>query len=149
MQFTAQSLNSGYFAMAEQLDLCDIEKVATKMGVTNASTGQPVDVNTQFSIIGSSNVVADRDGRRLRDGREQRHLLPAEGDRPRHSTRTARRSPRRRDACTQVLDPKVAATAAYALQGVMKAAAPARRPTRTTARRCSERPVRTRRTTRG
>ena len=32
-----QSLNTGFFAMAEKLDLCDIQKVATKMGVTRGN----------------------------------------------------------------------------------------------------------------
>ncbi|MEB3090087.1 hypothetical protein, partial [Parvimonas sp. M20] len=36
MDFTKYSLNSGFFAMAEKLDLCDIQKVATKMGVTRS-----------------------------------------------------------------------------------------------------------------
>src|SRR3546814_8843417 len=33
MSFTAQALNSGFVAMAAQLDLCDIGKVAARMGV--------------------------------------------------------------------------------------------------------------------
>jgi membrane peptidoglycan carboxypeptidase len=119
MTFTAQSLNSGYFAMAEQLDLCDIEKVATKMGVTNASTGQPVDVNTQFSIIGSSNVSPiAMAGAYATVANNGIYCQPKAIDRVVDSDGAEITPPAR--ACTQVLDPKVAATAAYALQGVMQ-----------------------------
>lgn len=119
MQFTAQSLNSGYFAMAEQLDLCDIEKVATKMGVTNASTRQPVDVNTQFSIIGSSNVSPiAMAGAYATVANNGIYCQPKAIDRVVDSDGVEITPPAR--TCTQVLDPKVAATAAYALEGVMQ-----------------------------
>lgn len=119
MQFTAQSLNSGFFAMAEQLDLCDIEKVATRMGVTNASTGDPVEVNTQFSVIGSSNVspiaMASAYATVANNGV---YCQPKAIDRVVDSEGVDITPPAR--TCTQVLDPKVAATAAYALGGVMQ-----------------------------
>ncbi|WES64720.1 transglycosylase domain-containing protein [Microbacter sp. GSS18] len=117
MQFTRDSLNTGYFAMAEQLDLCDIKKVATKMGVTQGN-GDEVDMRTLSSIIGTNSVspvsmaaayatVANngiycepRAIERVTDSEGNEWTLPE------------------RD-CTQVLDPAVAATAAYALQGVM------------------------------
>ncbi len=119
MQFTAQSLNSGYFAMAEQLDLCDIEKVATRMGVTNASSGAPVDVNTQFSIIGSSNVSPiAMAGAYATVANNGIYCQPKAIDRVLDSDGAEMTPPAR--ACTQVIDPKVAATAAYALQGVMQ-----------------------------
>ncbi len=121
MRFTRDSLNSGFLAMAEKLDLCDIAKVVEKMGVTtfDIATGDAVPIQMQYApnVIGSSNVsplamasayatvanngircepkaidkVVDRDGREF--------------------------APQR--TCTQVLDPGIAATAAYALQGVM------------------------------
>jgi membrane peptidoglycan carboxypeptidase len=119
MQFTAQSLNSGFLAMAEKLDLCDIAKDAKKMGVTLA-TGEDVTMPVANSVIGSDAVspiamagafatvanngiycqpqaidrVSDADGNDLPD------KVPSR-------------------SCTQVLDPAVAATAAYALKGVM------------------------------
>ena len=119
MQFTAQSLNSGFFAMAEQLDLCDIEKVATRMGVTNAKTGEPVEVNNQFSIIGSSNVSPlAMAGAYATVANNGIYCQPKAIDRVVDSDGAEMAPPAR--ACTQVIDPKVAATAAYALEGVMQ-----------------------------
>lgn len=120
MQFTAQSLNSGYLAMAEKLDLCDIGKVATKMGVIDTYHDAPVAMSNASEIIGSDAVsplamagayatvanngiycqpqaidkVLDSDGNELPDKKPQR-------------------------TCSQVITPQVAATAAYALKGVM------------------------------
>ncbi|GAA5033075.1 transglycosylase domain-containing protein [Microbacterium fluvii] len=117
MQFTRDSLNSGYFAMAQELDLCDIEKVAAKMGVTRGN-GDPVEVNYQFDIIGSNNVtpiaMAAAYGTVANNGvyctpRAIDKVLDADGEKmdlPEAS-------------CTRVLDEDVAATAAYALKGVM------------------------------
>ncbi len=119
MQFTAQSLNSGFFAMAEQLDLCDIEKVATRMGVTNAQYGTPVEVNTQFSIIGSSNVSPiAMAGAYATVANNGIYCQPKAIDRVVDSDGTEMTPPAR--TCTQVIDPKVAATAAFALGGVMQ-----------------------------
>jgi membrane peptidoglycan carboxypeptidase len=119
MQFTAQSLNSGFFAMAEELDLCDIENVATKMGVTNAQYGTPVEVNTQFSIIGSSNVSPiAMAGAYATVANNGIYCQPKAIDRVVDSEGAEMTPPAR--TCTQVIDPKVAATAAYALEGVMQ-----------------------------
>ncbi|MFD4957627.1 transglycosylase domain-containing protein [Microbacterium sp. NPDC058389] len=119
MQFTAQSLNSGYLGMAEQLDLCDIEDVAARLGVTRGD-GTPVDIDGAAAIIGTNNIapvalaaayaaianngvycipraierVVDADGTEL----------PVPGDR-----------------CTQAVSPGVAAAADFALQGVTRA----------------------------
>ncbi len=118
MQFTAQSLNSGYLGMAEQLDLCDIEEVAARLGVTRGD-GSPIDVDGAAAIIGTNNIapvalaaayatianngvycvprvierVVDADGTEL----------PVPGDR-----------------CHQAVSPGVAAAAAFALQGVTR-----------------------------
>ena len=99
---------------------------------------------TQFSVIGSNRGVAAGDGRRLRDRRQQRRLLPAEGDRPGHSMRTATRSHPPQTTCTQVIDPKVAATAAYALEGVMDSGGTGSRANPYDGTRSSARPERTR-----
>ena len=89
MQFTAASLNTGFFAMAEKLDLCDIENVATKMGVRQ---GNGDEVDDGHPLLGHrlERRLAARHGRGVRDGREQRNLLPAQGDRPRHRRRRQR-----------------------------------------------------------
>ena len=119
MQFTAQSLNSGYFAMAEQLDLCDIQKVATKMGVTLADSGDPVNMNTQFSVIGSNNVSPmAMAGAYATVANNGVYCQPRAIDRVTDSDGNEIAPPQ--TTCTQVLDPGVAATAAYALQGVMR-----------------------------
>ena len=118
MQFTAQSLNSGFLGMAEQLDLCDIENVAARMGVTRGS-GEPVDIDGAASIIGTNNIApvalaaayatvanngvycVPRVIERVvnADGVE----LPVPGDR-----------------CSRDIGPEVAAATAFALQGVMR-----------------------------
>ncbi|MFK4834683.1 transglycosylase domain-containing protein [Microbacterium sp. ZW T2_14] len=117
LQFTAQSLNSGFLGMAEKLDLCDIEDVATRMGVTRGD-GSRVDVDGAAAIIGTNSIapvamasafatVANNGVRCVprviervvnADGME----LPVPGDR-----------------CSQVISPEVAAATAFALQGVM------------------------------
>ncbi|GAA1943950.1 transglycosylase domain-containing protein [Microbacterium aquimaris] len=118
MQFTADSLNSGFLAMAERLDLCDIEKVATKMGVVQAATGEPADVNGAFSILGSEAVspiaVAGAYATVANDGV---YCEPQAIDRVTDSDGNELAVPER--SCERVLDSSVAATAAYALQGVM------------------------------
>ncbi|MDZ8200017.1 transglycosylase domain-containing protein [Microbacterium sp. SSW1-59] len=118
MRFTADSLNSGFLAMAERLDLCDIENVATKMGVVQAATGQPADVNGAFSILGSEAVspiaVAGAYATVANDGV---YCEPQAIDRVTDSDGNELAVPER--SCERVLDSAVAATAAYALQGVM------------------------------
>lgn len=117
MRFTADSLNTGYLAMAEQLDMCDIAEVANRMGVTRGD-GAKIRMNVATSVIGIDNVsplamaaayatvanngiycqpqvierVTDHDGNEL---------------------------PRPERTCNQVISPEVAATAAFALEGVM------------------------------
>jgi membrane peptidoglycan carboxypeptidase len=117
MRFTADSLNTGYFAMAEKLDLCDIEKVATKMGVTQAN-GTEVQMTNLSSVIGTAAVsplaMAEAYATVANNGV---YCQPQVIDRVTDSDGNELPKPER--ACSQVLDPRVAATAAYALQGVM------------------------------
>ena len=118
MTFTAQSLNSGFFAMAEKLDLCDIQKVATKMGVMRGD-GVPVTMDTQFSVIGSNNVSPmAMAGAYATVANNGIYCQPKAIDRVTDSEGAEITPPQ--TACTQVIDPKVAATAAFALQGVMR-----------------------------
>ncbi|MET0672883.1 MAG: transglycosylase domain-containing protein [Microbacterium pygmaeum] len=119
MQFTRDSLNSGFFAMAEKLDLCDIQSVATKMGVTRGD-GSPVSMDNQFSVIGSNNVapmaMASAYATIANNGiycqpKSIDRVTDSDGvDRPEYIPVTT---------CNQVIEPNIAATAAYALQGVM------------------------------
>jgi membrane peptidoglycan carboxypeptidase len=118
MQFTAQSLNSGYLGMAEKLDLCDIQKVATRMGVVLASNGDPVVMDGAFSVIGSNSVsplaMASAYATVANNGI---YCQPKAIDRVTDADGVDIAPPVR--TCTQVLEPRIAATAAFALQGVM------------------------------
>lgn len=117
MQFTASSLNTGYFAMAEKLDLCDIAAAAAKMGVKQGN-GDPIVMDNLNSVIGTANVsplaMAEAYATIANNGM---YCQPQAIDRVTDSDGVDLPKPER--TCTQVIDPKVAATAAYALQGVM------------------------------
>lgn len=56
LNFTKNSLNSGYFAMASKLDLCDINKVADRLGVTLANGGKTTDENVPYDVLGAKNI---------------------------------------------------------------------------------------------
>lgn len=117
MQFTATSLNTGYLAMAQKLDLCDILNVADKLGVTRG-TGEKIPAIGPNQVIGSDNVspiaMAAAYATVANNGI---YCQPQAIDKVLDSDGNELPIPERK--CSQVLDPKVAATAAYALQGVM------------------------------
>ncbi|MFT4230352.1 MAG: transglycosylase domain-containing protein [Microbacterium sp.] len=118
LQFTISSLNSGYFAMAQELDLCDIKNLATRLGVERADGEGPVDMNTQFSILGSNNVSPiAMAGAYAAVANKGVLCTPHAIDRVTDSE--GNDLPLPNSTCKQVLDPKVAATAAYALRAVM------------------------------
>lgn len=123
MRFTAQSLNTGFLAMAQQLDLCDINKVAKRMGVT---WGNGTDItssenggNDPFgTVLGSKSVAPLQmanayatvaSGGKYCEPRAIDKVIGQDG----------KEIPVPKQSCTQVLTPEVAATAAYALRGVM------------------------------
>jgi membrane peptidoglycan carboxypeptidase len=121
--FTKVSLNSGYFGMAAQLDLCDIGKMATRLGVTLAKTGAPIGLATDnplpYEIVGSDAVSPlAMAGAYATVANKGIFCQPKVIDKITDSEGQAMKLPDR--TCKQVLDPKVAATAAYALQGVMQ-----------------------------
>ncbi|MDN3497320.1 transglycosylase domain-containing protein [Planococcus sp. APC 4015] len=117
MRFTRESLNSGYVAMAAQLDLCDIAKVTKKMGVT-LGNGQDIPMANANEVIGSDAVsplaMASAYGTVANNGI---YCQPTPIAKVEDSDGNEIAKPER--TCTQVLDPSVAATAAYALEGVM------------------------------
>ncbi|MEV4689188.1 transglycosylase domain-containing protein [Microbacterium sp. LWH3-1.2] len=117
MRFTKDSLNTGFFAMAEKLDLCDIKNVATRMGVTQGN-GNEVEMTNLNSIIGTNFVspmaMAEAYATVANNGI---YCQPQAIDRVTDSEGNELAKPAR--TCTQVIAPNVAATAAYALQGVM------------------------------
>jgi membrane peptidoglycan carboxypeptidase len=119
MQFTKQSLNTGFLGMAAELDLCDIAKVAKKMGVTK---GDGSDITMQYgnNVIGSDEVSPlAMAGAYATVANGGTYCQPKVIDKVTDSDGTDRPDLVPAKACTQVLDPAVAATAAYALQGVM------------------------------
>jgi membrane peptidoglycan carboxypeptidase len=117
MQFTAASLNSGFLAMAEKLDLCDIANVATKMGVTYGN-GTPITMPAAGNVIGSDDVsplaIAGAYATVANNGI---YCQPQVIDLVTDSDGAELPKPQR--TCSQVISPEVAATAAFALRGVM------------------------------
>lgn len=116
MRFTALSLNSGYLAMAKQLDMCDIAKVATRMGVKTGD-GRDIAMNAPFSILGSDNVdpltMAGAYATIANNGvlcqpKAIDRIVDSEG-----------RDLTPKTQCEQVIEPNTAATTAWALEGVM------------------------------
>lgn len=133
LTFTEQSLNSGYFAMASKLDLCDINKVADRMGVTLANgkkvytdaetvyeQGETRRGNVPFDVLGSKNIsplamanayATVASGGTYCTPRAIDRVIDAEGN----------DHPLPKASCTEgVISKEVAATAAFALQGVMR-----------------------------
>ncbi|MEX0150894.1 transglycosylase domain-containing protein [Microbacterium sp. LMI1-1-1.1] len=117
MQFTRQSLNTGYLGMAAQLDLCDIAKTAKKMGVTLA-TGKDIEMRFGNNVIGSDAVSPlAMAGAYATVANGGTYCQTKVIDRVTDNKGAERPAPER--SCTPVLSPEVAATAAFALQGVM------------------------------
>ncbi|MFT4307346.1 MAG: transglycosylase domain-containing protein [Microbacterium sp.] len=117
MYFTAQSINSGFLAMAQELDLCGIQNVIAALGVTRGD-GTAITMDAPAKIIGSENVspiaMAAAYAAVANNGvycqpQAIDAVTDADGNEQAIPTRT----------CTQVIPSNIAATAAYALQGVM------------------------------
>ncbi|OCG73940.1 transglycosylase domain-containing protein [Microbacterium sediminis] len=117
--FTKYSLNSGFFAMAEQLDLCDINRVAERLGITYAN-GEPItkDNGPFATVLGGKEVApmamasaysAVANGGVRCEPRAIDRVVDADGN----------ELPVPESKCDQAIAPNVAATAAYTLQGVM------------------------------
>ncbi|MFJ4999701.1 transglycosylase domain-containing protein [Microbacterium sp. NPDC088619] len=127
-QFTAQSLNTGFLAMAQQLDLCDINEVAKRLGV-HYGNGDDITVggtvantapNDPFpTVLGSKSVaplqMAGAYATVANGGVycEPRVIDRVVGENGEEITPPAQN-------CSQQLTPEVAATAAFALRGVME-----------------------------
>ncbi|MDR6867721.1 membrane peptidoglycan carboxypeptidase [Microbacterium resistens] len=118
MEFTAKSLNSGYFAMAEKLNVCDINRVADRMGVKLGNGGKVTDQNVPFDVLGSKAIAPlDMAAAMGAIGNGGTRCTPHGIDKIIGPDGTERAVPP--VTCTQVVDKEVAATAAYALEGVM------------------------------
>ncbi|MEJ1090063.1 transglycosylase domain-containing protein [Microbacterium istanbulense] len=128
-QFTAKSLNTGYLAMAEQLDTCDINKVAERMGV-HLGNGGPVggepdrpnkqDGNYPYdSVLGSKYIAPiQMAGAYATVANKGKYCTPRAIDKVIGQDGKEMTLPESK--CSQVIAPEVAATAAYALESVMQ-----------------------------
>ncbi len=118
MMFTRDSLNTGYLAMAAELDLCDISKVVKKLGVQTGD-GREIKMENANEVIGSDNIsplaMAGAFATVANGGSQ---CAPKVIDKVTTASGEERPIPER--TCTTALTPEVAATAAYALQGVMQ-----------------------------
>jgi len=118
MQFTRDSLNSGYFAMASKLDICDINGVADRMGVNLGNGGKTTDENVPYDILGSKYISPlDMAGAYATVANKGVYCTPKAIDRV--VAQSGEEMPVPETTCSQVISPEVAATAAYALEGVM------------------------------
>ena len=121
MTFTAQSLNTGYYAMAEKLDLCDLNKMAERLGVHEGDMGSVTSSNGLFeSTLGSKSIAPIQMASAYATVANQgKFCQPRVIDKVVDSAGEEKPVPK--SSCTQVISPEVAATAAHALQGVMSA----------------------------
>lgn len=123
MRFTKDSLNSGYFAMASKLEICDINAVADRMGVTtwdpdNQKVAKTTDTNLPYNVLGDKYIAPlDMAGAYATVANKGVYCEPKAIDRV--VNQKGEEQPIPETSCSQVISPEVAATAAYALQGVM------------------------------
>lgn len=131
MDFTSASLNTGFLAMAQQLDLCDINEMAKRVGVTYgdghditkdkiAPDGTVEDVaNAPYAtVLGSKNVSPmAMAGAYATVANGGKYCQPRAIDSITGPNGEVIEPPK--TTCEQVISPEVAATAAYALQRVM------------------------------
>lgn len=117
LRFTRDSLNTGYLQMASELDLCDIAKTAAKLGVTRGD-GTPIEMKFPNNVIGDDNVSPIAMAAAYATVANGGTLCqPKVIDKVTASDGSERAIPER--TCSAALTPEIAATAAYALQGVM------------------------------
>jgi membrane peptidoglycan carboxypeptidase len=116
MSATARSLNTGFAAMAEQLDLCEIRDVAESLGMKRADGNELVAYPT--SIIGVNEVAPiDVAGSYAAIAAQGKYCTPVAIDRIVGPDGAEIQPPQ--STCTQAIPENVANTAAYALKGVM------------------------------
>jgi len=118
-QFTKDSLNSGFLAMAEKISICSTNRVAMDLGVMRGD-GTPLDnENVPYDVLGSGNVApidmaqvyaAIAGDGILCQSKAIDKVVNADGSD--HAVPEAK--------CERAMSSGVAATAAYALQAVME-----------------------------
>jgi membrane peptidoglycan carboxypeptidase len=116
MSATAQSVNGAYISMALQLDLCDIRKVAESLGVERAD-GTHLQTNPS-SVLGTNQVTPiSMAGAYAAVAAGGKYCPPIVVDRVVDTS--GKELAGQKSACHQAVDPEIAATAAYALAGVV------------------------------
>ncbi|WP_262927723.1 transglycosylase domain-containing protein [Microbacterium sp. NIBRBAC000506063] len=124
-RFTAQSLNTGYLAMATQLDVCEINSVAERMGVHLASgvglnAPERTDGPALYDVLGSASIAPmDIAAAYATVANKGIYCTPRAIDRI--VDRNGDELPLPESSCSQVISPEVAATAAFTLRDVMAA----------------------------
>ena len=127
MKFTADSLNTGFLAMAEKVSVCDTNKIAGRMGVETAD-GFKLDVgnvnnpenspNSPYNILGPQNIAPiDMAAAYATIASNGLYCPPKAIDAVFNSDGEAMPLPD--TTCRKALEPSVAATAAFALAGVI------------------------------
>ena len=125
-RFTRDSLNSGYFAMASKLNLCDIMRVADRLNLTTADgkhLTQDAEPNigrgpVPFDLLGSLNFAPmAMDSVYATIANKGVQCTPKAIDKVTDSA--GKELPLPASKCEQKIAPEVAATAADALAGVM------------------------------
>ncbi|MDR6876793.1 transglycosylase domain-containing protein [Microbacterium barkeri] len=117
-RFTRDSLNSGFLAMAEQLDVCEINRVAERFGVTLGNGGSVTDENVLYDVLGSKAIapidMASAYATIANNGvRCEPHAID------RITDIDDKEVPVPETGCEPVIEPNIAATAAEALKSVM------------------------------
>lgn len=127
MKFTADSLNTGFLAMSEKVSVCDTNKIADRMGVEYANGFKTYEgdlnnpenvVNVPYDILGSKNIAPiDMAAAYATIASNGMYCPPKAIDAVFNSEGEPLPIPD--TTCNRVLDESVAATAAYALEGVI------------------------------
>ncbi len=117
-RFTADSLNSGFLAMAERISVCSTNQLAMKMGVRLGNGGALDQNNHPYDVLGSQAVTPlDMAAAYATISSNGIYCQPRAIDRVVDANGNEIEPPTR--TCDRVLSENVAATSAYALQAVM------------------------------
>ncbi|MDL9981019.1 transglycosylase domain-containing protein [Microbacterium sp. ASV49] len=119
LEFTTISLNSGYFGMAEKLDMCDVMHDASKLGVTQAN-GKDIDMHKSLLDVIGINPVSPIAMAGAYAALANNGVFCQPRVIERVTDPHGKDLPIPKKTCTQVVDPGVAATAIYAFQSVMQ-----------------------------
>ncbi|ALJ19468.1 transglycosylase domain-containing protein [Microbacterium sp. No. 7] len=125
-QFTRDSLNSGFLAMAERISVCTTNRVAMKMGVTRGN-GLPLDepgseyqsANVAYNVLGDA-AVAPVDMANAFATVASNGILCTPKAIDRVIDRDGKETAGPATSCERVLSEEVAATTAFVLGGVMQ-----------------------------